>query len=281
MTRRLIGIGLAIVLALVGTVVLVAYVSTAEDRALAGEELVEVYVVQDLIPGGTPVEEIEGRLAIERVPEKVRPSGAVTSLSALDGRVAMVDLLPGEQLVEGRFVARSEFADRAVGIDVPEDMLEVTIQLDPQRAIGGLLEPGQTVTVLASFEPFQLAPAEIIEVDENPVAVPTAVADASAGSTPNTTDTLLRKVLVTAVQRGAGRSGEVSEDDRLTTAPENAVFVTLAVRPFDAERLVFTAEFGDLWLAIERETVPEVDDPAQTRGSVLQGADTPEQASTG
>ena len=47
------------------------------------------------------------------------------------------------------------------------------------------------------------------------------------------------------------------------------MFVTLAVAPFDAERLVFSAEFGTLWLAIERETVPDTDEPGQTRGSVL------------
>jgi len=86
--------------------------------------------------------------------------------------------------------------------------------------------------------------------------------------TPNETDVLLRKVLVTAVQEPETRV-EGQSDDRLTTAPGTTVFVTLAVSPVDATRVVFAAEFGELWLAIERDSVPESSIPGQTRGSVL------------
>ncbi len=47
------------------------------------------------------------------------------------------------------------------------------------------------------------------------------------------------------------------------------MLVTLALPPFDAERLIFTAEFGNIWLAIERETVPDGNEPGQSIGSVL------------
>lgn len=272
MSRRVIGIVAALVLALVGTVALVAYVSNAEERALAGEELVEVYVVTTPIPAGTPATDVEQFVAVEQVPAKVQAAEAVDNLPSLTGRVAAVDLVPGEQLVDGRFVARSEFADRLVGVQVPEDMIEVTVELDPQRAVGGLLEPGQTVAVFASFEPFDLN-ATVVEVDGEEVALPQAVAAEIDGKTPNTTDVILRKVLVTAVQEIEDRTFSNPDDeeiDRLTTAPNDSVFVTLAVRPADAERVVFTSEFGFLWLAVDRETVPEVDDPIQTRGTVYE-----------
>ena len=123
--------------------------------------------------------------------------------------------------------------------------------------------------VLASFEPFELT-ATVVEVDGEEVALPEAVADEIDGATPNTTDLLLRKALVTAVQEVQDRSfsAEDAEVDRLTTAPEDSVLVTLAVQPADAERLVFTAEFGFVWLAIERDTVPEVTAGITTRGNV-------------
>jgi len=267
MSRRIAGVLIAVALALVGTATLAVYVTSAEQRALAGEELVEVYIVSTPIPIGTAVEEIEDLVTVERVPVKIRAQGAVDSLPSLAGYVTAVELLPGEQLVAGRFAQRSEFAEREVGIDVPDDLVEVTIELDPQRAIGGLLEPGQTVAVMASFDPFQLS-STVVPIDGEAVPLPAAVADDAEGTTPNVTDLLLRKVLVTAVQEPEAPS---SEDDgqRLTTAPDSTVFVTLAVTPIDATRLVFTAEFGDLWLAAERETVPEADTPGQTRGSVL------------
>ena len=45
----------AILLVALGTVALVTYVKTAEDRALAGEELVDVLVLDATVPAGTPV----------------------------------------------------------------------------------------------------------------------------------------------------------------------------------------------------------------------------------
>lgn len=268
MTRRIVGLIAAVVLALFGTIALAAYVSSAEERALSGEELVEVYVATVMIASGTAAEEIESLVRVEQIPVKIRAEGAVDSLPALSGQVAAVDLLPGEQLVTGRFVRRSEFADRETGIEVPEDMVEVTVELDAERAIGGLLEPGQTVAVLASYEPFQIS-RTVIPIDGAEVPVPSAVAEDIDGTTPNTTDLLLRKVLVTAVQERVNPASESAENERLTIAPEGTIFVTLAVSPVDATRVVFTVEYGTLWLAVERETVPETDTPGQTRGSVL------------
>lgn len=273
MNRKLIGIGSAIVLAVVGTVGLVGYVSNAEDRALEGEELVEVYVVVRTIPAGTDGDEVEAFVAVEQIPVKVQALGAVSSLASLGGRVASIDLLPGEQLVAGRFVNRSDLTDRAVGVQVPDDLVEVTIQLDPAQAIGGLIDPGQHVAVFASFEPFELVPA-VVEVDGEEIALPEAIASSVQGKTPNTTDIILRKILVTAVQRVTIRSaGGEGDTSRFDTAPEDALLVTLAVDPHDAERLVFTAEFGLLWLAIDRESVPEVSDPAQSRESIYESAE--------
>jgi pilus assembly protein CpaB len=267
MTRRIVGLAVAALLAVAGTVALVAYVTTAERRALAGEQLTEVYVVDVPIPSGTPAERVADQVRVEQVPVKVRADGALDSLQAVAGRVTAVDLLPGEQLVAGRFVEQAELASRDTGLEVPEGMIEVTIETDAQRAVGGLLEPGQTVAVFASFDPFTLSQS-VIEVDGDNVVLPSAVADTVDGSTSHTTNRLLDKVLVTAVQEPAGRP---DPRQRMSTAPGGPLFVTLAVDPYDAERLVFTAEFGRIWLAIERPTVPDTDLPGQTRGSVLTG----------
>lgn len=275
MTRKVIGILVALGLAVVGTIALVAYVSTAEDRALAGEELAQVYVVTSPVPAGTPATQLSSFIQVEEVPVKIKAQGAVDDLEALGDRVAAVDLLPGEQLVNDRMVDVAAFADRAEGVKVPDDMVEVTVELEPQRAVGGLVEPGQTVAVLSSFEPFDLT-ADVVQVNGEEVAVPQSVASEVAGSTPNSTETILRKVLVTAVQRsqnggaggGLGGSSGGTENDRLETAPTDTLLVTLALRPLDAERVVFTAEWGTLWLAIDRDTVPDIDDPIMTRGNV-------------
>lgn len=264
MSRKVTGLMAAIVLAVLGTAALVAFVSSAEARALEGEELAEIYVVVQPVPSGTAAEDLGERVVLEEIPAKVRAAGAIVDLDDLGDRVAAVDLEPGEQLLDARFIDVSEFADREAGVTVPDDLIEITIALDPQRAVGGLLEPGQTVAVLGSFEPFEID-ANFVEVDGEIVGLPETVSDTVKGKTPNVTDLLLRKTLVTAVQEVHDRAfsaEEAEEADRLTTAPVNGLLVTLAVAPRDAERLVFTAEFGGVWLAIERDTVPEViDDP--------------------
>ena len=274
MSRKIIGIVVALALAAIGTLSLVAYVSNAEERAQAGETLVEVYVVDSPIAAGTPVAELEGQLRVEWVPDKVRAENAVGSLNDLDGLVTGVDLVSGEQLVTSRFVQRSDATNRAVGIVVPDGMVEVTIELDAQRAVGGFIKPGETVAVIASFDPFDLKPT-VVEVDGEEVALPETIAVEVEGATPNSTHMLLRKVLITARQRADLQNfdGEDDEGSELSTSPNGSILVTLAVPPGDAERLVFTAEFGSIWLAAERTETPEGSTQIQTRGSIYDDAD--------
>ena len=76
---------------------------------------------------------------------------------------------------------------------------------------------------------------------------------------------------MTAVQEDVSNTfNNDDERDRLTESPEDQLLVTLAVDPSEAERIIFTAEFGLVWLGAERSTVPDTDDPIITRGNVYQ-----------
>lgn len=278
MGRNIIGMLVAVTLAGIGTVALVAYVGKAEERARAGEELVEVFVVRSPIPVGTSGSAVEGHVAIVEVPAKVRAAGHVTNLAAVAELVTAVELVPGEQLLSNRFVSRTDLINRSAGVVVPDGALEITVALEPHRVVGGLVEPGDTVAVFGSFAPFDVSPGSVISVDGQEVVIPDAVASSdSTIKSPNATDLLLHKVLVTAIQEEVGNIGvgsEAEDRDVLTQAPTGNLLVTLAVAPLDAERVIFTAEFGFLWLGIERSTVPTTADPPQTRGSVFSGAAT-------
>jgi len=277
MNKKVTGIVIAIVLAAVGTISLVSYVRSAEERAQSGERLVEVYVVSENVPAGTPVSELSELVTVELVPAKVQATNSVQSLKGLEGQVASVELVAGEQLVNTRFIAPADFASRDIGVIIPAGKVEITLQLEPQRAIGGLLQPGDTVAVIASFDATELT-ASVVEVDGEEVAIPDSVASSVNGQVPSSTGLILHKVLVTAVQQSASRSG-VSDGDversRLEEAPADDVFITLAVDPADAERLVFSQEFGYVWLAQERSDVPEYETELQTRGSVYDTPDAP------
>ena len=222
--------------------------------------MADVYVVVQPIAGGTPGEEIEASVVLEQVPAKVRAAGAVIDLADLADRVAAVDLQPGEQLLDGRFIDVSEFADREAGVKVPDDMIEVTIELDPQRAVGGLLEPGQTVAVLASFEPFELS-ATVVQVDGEEVALPEAVASEIDGATrtPPRLHAPQGGRHRGPGDQGAGPSPATRRSSiGWTTAPEDSVLVTLAVRPGRRRASGVQRRVRPfVWLAVERDTVPE------------------------
>jgi pilus assembly protein CpaB len=259
MRRRVTGIVAALVLASLGTVLLVVYVQSARDEAVAGERMVDVLVVSDAIEKGTKAADIDGLVDTKQVPAKVRAEDAVSDLADLDDEsVAAVDLVPGEQLVASRFVSRSEAARG----DIPEGLQEVTIPLEPARALGGRIAAGDTVGVFLSFDPFDIGN--------------------TGEKTPNVTHLELHKVTVTRVQlddsgstSGIGDSNDESEDGQVTDAPAGTFLVTLAVDAPSAEKVVFAAEHGFVWLSAEPPDADESGTSIVTRGSVFDGASEP------
>jgi len=279
--RRVIAIVAALALAGLGTFLLVRYIQGAEARALAGEVLVEVLVVDQPIEAGTPAEELTDRVRAERVPTKVAAAGAVDDLTSLEGQVAAIALLPGEQLVADRFVDLEAYQgiDGGPKVEVPADLLQVTLSLSPERVVGGELRPGDIVAVFASFDPFALNSVEPtgLAPDEIPVLVPDEGTEEeptqARQQTPNSTKIILHSVLVTNLQ-AEELPRTVSEEEAVAGAPDLAptgnLLVTLALEPVDAERLVFTAEHGRVWLALEGDDVDDSDTPVQTRVSIYE-----------
>lgn len=264
MGRRAVGLIIAVLLAVAGTVALVLYVRGAEERALEGQRAVEVLVADAVIARGTPADELAGQVRTERIPAAVQARGSVDDLAALSGTVAAVELLPGEQLSTLRFVEPGAL-DSADDVPVPEGLQELTVAVEPQRVLGGEVAAGDRVGLIASFEPFTL---EGVTLDPDLPLPDTAELPEQL---PNTTGFLYHKVLVTDVlldaAAPAAAAGEEEELPELA-APGN-VFVTLAVDAPQAERIVFVQEFGRLWLTLEPAEAIEDGTEQRTRGNVF------------
>src|SRR3954469_3995273 len=80
--RRLLAAFAALLLLVVGSVVLLAYVHGADARALAGVRTVEVLVAVKRIPEGTSGDALDGLVRRELVPVKTAVSGRVVNLSS-------------------------------------------------------------------------------------------------------------------------------------------------------------------------------------------------------
>ena len=273
--RRAIGIVAAMILAIIGTVALVGYVQSAKDRAVAEEALVDVYVVDELVPKGAESDTIKSSVSLEQVPARLKQSGAITDLEAVGSNVAATDLQPGDQLLTARLVPKDEVAE------VVTDKVQISALLEAERAVGGSLQKGDLVGVYLSFDPFELDEAG--QITENADAINAAAAADSTDSSTDATSTTetpkkspnvsrleFQHVLVTNVQTINAPVSPATEED--VTGVEQVTgaqyVVTLALSPEQSERFVFATEFGHVWLSIDPATGSDDGTRAVTLGNV-------------
>jgi len=227
--QKLIGIVASVVLAAVGTALLVAYVRSAADDKAKPEKTVSVLVVNTTIAKGTKAEDIVGNVRLLQVPVAVATPDALNSISSVAGKVANVDLMPGEQLLASRFTPATEVQGLAPG------MLQVTVAMDALRAVGGQVRKGDMVAVA-------------ISLDE-----------------PETTRLVLQKIRVTDVRNADG----VAITSPITgNASTGTMWITLAVDAPSVEKVVFGAEHGRIWLSWEPKDANESGTKVQTPQAV-------------
>jgi pilus assembly protein CpaB len=220
----------AVALAIVGALLIIFYAQGADQRALQTLQTVDVLVVKDAIPAGTPVDTMTASLVVEKVPIAGVSDTALSTLDNKAGTVSAVDLVPGEQLLAERLVPPADVS-AAGAVEVPAGFQEVSFQLEPQRVAGGRINPGDHVGIALSFAAGAYKPNTAAE----------------------TTQLTLRKVLVTVVQGAASaeKPAEGDTDVHNTTVPPGAFIITVAVSDIDANKIIFASEFGTLWLTKE------------------------------
>jgi pilus assembly protein CpaB len=273
--RQRLAIGAAVGLAIIGTLLLISYVRGAEQRAREGQELATVLVVDQPIERGTLAAEVADLVRQVDVPVEVIASNAVFDLAQLEGLVATVDLVPGEQVIASRFRHPSALTTET-RVEVPPEFLQVTVALEPDRAVGGRLVPGDRVAFFASFNPFQLSAVEpgdleaLEEARESIVVVGgTEEQPSTVGvQTPNSTHIVIHKVLITGVQVEEAPRTTADDSTPVEYAPTGNLLITLAATAEDTERIVFTAEHGSVWLALEDSDAPTPVTDIRTRGNI-------------
>lgn len=241
MKTRLLGGLAALLLAVVGAVLLFVYVQGAAARAQEGLEPVTVLVVTERVPVGTKASDLTGKVKSEALPKTAVPEGALVTLDGQDGKVTSVGLEPGEQLLAARLVDPRELVPGTV--PVPDGLEEVTLLLSPERLLGGRLEAGDTVTVYTSF---------------------------STGDQPST-GILFHDVLITAVQKAPSQTKNTSDSGSskpTVEMPTGSAFITFARSDADASKLVYSAEFGQIWLAKQNDATAKSDPPLTTFGGL-------------
>lgn len=237
MKSRILAAAAAIILAVVGAVLVFSYAQGADMRAMQRLEPVQVLVADEAVPVGTSVEALRESLQMTSLPAAAVPPSALRDLAEVDGLVTAAELVPGEALVRERFVAAEELQTPG-SVPVPDGMQEVSFTLEPQRVVGGRISAGDTVGIFVSF-------------DDGAIA---------AAPTEPSTQRIFHKVLVTSIQR----ADAAAEGDTGTALPSGAMLVTVALTDADASKLVFSSEFGRVWLTKEpAEATEDVGGPVR------------------
>lgn len=254
MKTRLLGGIAALVVAIIGTVMLVFYVQGADKRALANTETQDVYVIQKEIPVGTPTAKFGDSVIKKAVPKSAVAADSVSSLGDLGSKVSSIDFMPGEQLLATRMVDPTSLAGPG-RVEVPTGLQEVTVKLPIERVVGGHLAAGDTVGMMLSFK-----------------------ADDKA-SAPDQTSFTFHKVLVTAVQDASGTISDSSNtasqssggalSANKASGQNSGYLVTVARSAVDVQKVVYAAEFGTIYLSKEPSGATEGNSGVMDRGSVF------------
>jgi pilus assembly protein CpaB len=247
MKRRGLTIALAVLLAILGTAGVYAYVNHANARAIAGQKPVTVLMAKSLIPSGTSAAaaQQQGLLGTETLPASSVPANALTSITPdISSLVTDSNVQPGQLLLRPVFVTPTQVTS---GLAIPSGMVAVAVMFCIPEAVAGNVHAGSQVAVFDTV------------AQSGSSASSGGNAGACSGQRQQSgvnasTKLILPRVTVLAVGPATPASSQSGSTTTSTAATasntQNDEIVTLAADQQDAERLIALTEGGLPYLAL-------------------------------
>ncbi|TWP52390.1 Flp pilus assembly protein CpaB [Lentzea tibetensis] len=251
MRRRLLTIGLTLLLAAVGTTAVLLYVRAADARALAGKRAVSVVVADKRVSTGTTAGSANqsGLLRLEKMPAESVPANALGKIDAdLAGLVATADIQPGQLVLKSMFAAAKPVS---VGLPIPDGKIAVSVELSAPQRVAGYVKAGSRIAVFDTYS----------ALDEQ-TRTPSGAGLEKQPERNQVTRLLLPKVEVLAI--GGPGNAKASSGE--------GVLVTVAATQSEAERLIQRAQFGTLHLALLGDSSQVTEGAGTDSKSVFQPA---------
>jgi pilus assembly protein CpaB len=252
--HRVLIVALALLLAVLGTAGVLAYVRQADARAVAGIKAVSTLVAQSQIPSGTSASAAisAGLLRTQTLPASSVPPSAVRSLTpGLGGLVMSADVQPGQLLLRPMLVTAAQATG---GVALPAGMIAVTINLCLPEAVAGAIRAGSEVEV---FDTAATASGTSGGAGNTLTAGPncTGPHQQQANGAAKTRVVLPRVQVISVGSAANGQGTSTSTTTASTSATANGsaqgnVLVTLAVSQRDAKKVIQITETGLPYLAL-------------------------------
>ena len=250
MARRSVLLLVAVLIAALGTAMIVLYVQGIQARATEGQELVKVLTATQVIEAGETIEDAKsaGKVEEAEVARTALADGALSSTRSIADQVALGRIYPGEQIISQKFGAPGT----QTALSIPEDMLAISVELTDPARVAGFVNPGSNVAIFVSADPEQVNP------------------DGSTQKLPTYTRLLLPKVQVIGVGGTTVTSKTTTtQDGDQTTEQVPRTILTVAVTQEQAERVIFASRNGNLSFALLSEKSKVVDSPGITAADIL------------
>lgn len=237
MTRRIITITLAIMIAAIGTIGMLFYGLSADARARARiADAVTVVVATARIQAGTTGARIQADQLVrtERMPRSSVPGDALEAIgSDYEKLVVMSNVAEGQILLKANFGQASQVTS---GLELPDGKMAVTVQTGAPQQVAGYVRPGSQVAIFLTYKLIDKTGQE---------------------SKIQRTRLLLDKVEVMAV--GTYTPPSDTKGDATTGATASSsngtLLLTLAVDQKEAERLILGLNTGSLYLGLLTDAV--------------------------
>ena len=284
MKIRIVLLFLAIIFGIAAVIGVMFYINNVRSSVEYATEKIDALVAVKDIPKETPVEKLVSDKFIEvrQIPRQYLVSGAIASLDPLKGYITIAAINKGEQITQNKFIKPS---DISLSFIVPEGMLAVSIPVNEVKGVSNLINVGDRVNVIATFQPQN-------QQQGSESQIPASV-DTSGGTTATTsygetsqrlqesvqkeiTKTLLWNIQVLFVgvrvisNDSSNKNGGLMSSDNTKETTEVKT-VTLAVTPEQSEKLVFSGELGSVWLAlVPLKGIEEKETPGRTLENIFQ-----------
>jgi pilus assembly protein CpaB len=250
MARRSILLSVAFAIAALGTAMIILYVQGVDARATEGQQRVEVLTATDVIDTGESVADAQAAGKLEKT-EVVRDDmieGALSSTSAIDDKVALGTIYPGQQIIGQQFGAPGSEET----LTIPDDKLAVSVELTDPARVAGFVNPGSQVAIFASGDPEVYKP------------------DGTTQKLAPYTRILLTSVEVIGVGDTSMSSRTTTDDEgKQTTEQIPRTILTVAVTQEQAERLIYASRNGDLSFALRTDKSKATDNPGVTARDIM------------
>jgi pilus assembly protein CpaB len=228
MNKRLLSIIIAVVMALLAVIMINTYLTREKQKYKIQLEETTVIVASQNIPKGATI--LPGMLKQVNFPVQYIQPGVVQNPNAAIGKIAVTDIVKDEQILPSKLTTVRKVED-SLAVRLPTGKRAFTIDIEPLKAAGGEIKPGDYIDIIGNFPYTQNIEGKAV--------------------TEKVSVTLFQKVLVMGIASSGGK-----------------LIFTLALSPQESSMLSYAMGQGELRFLLRQpldtsvESVPPIESNA-------------------